>query len=302
MRRAVRSSVRAALETYLTHLRREGRPDAAREAQWRFKAAVYNDPFAELELEKVTKQDFREWRDRVRPGRTPRTVNRYTRAVRAGLNCAIDLGHVGNPAAWKVAALSDDIEDEGETAVFLSADQRKALIGEASPPAAAFFRGLELTGARPKELAAAVVSSFDGKSIRLAHRKGRPPKLRARLVVLSADGVKFFERQTGGKLPGTPIFTEDGEQPWRRHIWAREFRAAADEGEQKARGKSRVPNSAGTYSFRHARISELLQLHGVDPLTVAAQTGTSLAMIEKAYFRFIPSAMHEKLAAVQDAR
>ena len=30
--------------------------------------------------------------------------------------------------------------------------------------------------------------------------------------------------------------------------------------------------------------------------TVAAQTGTSLAMIEKAYLRFIPSALQEKLA------
>ncbi len=57
----------------------------------------------------------------------------------------------------------------------------------------------------------------------------------------------------------------------------------------------------GPYAFRHARISELLQIHGVDPLTVAAQTGTSLAMIEKAYLRFIPSAMREKLAGVKEA-
>jgi hypothetical protein len=39
----------------------------------------------------------------------------------------------------------------------------------------------------------------------------------------------------------------------------------------------------------------------VDPLTVAAQTGTSLAMIEKAYLKFIPSAMVEKLAAVKES-
>lgn len=48
-------------------------------------------------------------------------------------------------------------------------------------------------------------------------------------------------------------------------------------------------------------ISELLQIHGIDPLTVAAQTGTSLAMIEKAYLRFIPSAMREKLAAAVES-
>jgi hypothetical protein len=52
---------------------------------------------------------------------------------------------------------------------------------------------------------------------------------------------------------------------------------------------------------RKRRISELLQVDGVDPLTVAAQTGTSLAMIEKAYLRFIPSAMREKLAHINES-
>jgi hypothetical protein len=47
-------------------------------------------------------------------------------------------------------------------------------------------------------------------------------------------------------------------------------------------------------------LGELLQLYGVDPLTVAAQTGTSITMVEKkAYLRFIPSAMKEKLAALK---
>jgi hypothetical protein len=55
-----------------------------------------------------------------------------------------------------------------------------------------------------------------------------------------------------------------------------------------------------TLSLPAARISELLQVHEVDPLTVAAQTGTSLVMIEKAYLKFIPSAMEEKLANLKE--
>ena len=66
-----------------------------------------------------------------------------------------------------------------------------------------------------------------------------------------------------------------------------------------ASAKRRISGHVTAYSFRHARISELLQTYGVDPLTVAAQTGTSIAMIEKAYLRFIPSAMQEKLAALK---
>jgi hypothetical protein len=45
----------------------------------------------------------------------------------------------------------------------------------------------------------------------------------------------------------------------------------------------------------------LLQIYNIDPLTVAKQTGTSLAMLEKTYFKFIPSAMRTKLAAIKDS-
>lgn len=153
-----------------------------------------------------------------------------------------------------------------ETAVFLTPKHRKALIACAEPYTRAFLRPRQhLTVARPKELASAAVEDFDDESVKLAHRKGKPPKLRVRHVVLSAEGIKFFEHETAGKLPKHPIFTENGRQPWRRHIWARQFRAAADKVNEEARGKARIPPQATTYSFRHARISELLQIHGIDP-------------------------------------
>jgi integrase len=296
-----RDTVRAALETYLADLRRQGRTDAASEAEGRFKRVVWADPIADLDLEDATVDDFLEWRDRIREGRQARTINRNVRAVRAGLNRARELGHVGKPEAWMFEPLADDVEDDGATALILSPDQRRALIAAASPNAADFLRGLELTGARPKELAVAKVSDFDGESLRLAHRKGRPAKLRVRHAVLSAEGATFFKRMAKGKLPAAPLFTEDGEQPWRRHIWAREVRAAIAAHNADAKSQERLPLGIGAYAFRHARISELLQVHGVDPLTVAHQTGTSLAMIEKAYLKFIPSAMRAKLAAVKES-
>lgn len=299
VRSVKRSTVRVALEAYLTDLRRHGRAETANEAEGRFQTVIYGDPIADLDLESVTRDDFLEWRDRLTEGRQARTVNRNVRAVAAALNRAIELGHIGNPGAWKLRSLSDDIEDSGETAVFLDEGQRKALIASASSETALFLRGLELTGARPKELAAATVADLEGSTLRLAHRKGRPPKLRVRHVVLGADGIEFFRRQAAEKLPAAPLFTEDGAQTWRRHIWSRRIRAAIAAHNKEARGKTRLPSRASAYSFRHARISELLQIHGVDPLTVAAQTGTSLVMIEKAYLRFIPSALRAKLEALK---
>ena len=46
---------------------------------------------------------------------------------------------------------------------------------------------------------------------------------------------------------------------------------------ENAIGCRRISGHATAYSFRHAHVSELLQMNGVDPLTVAAQTATSVA-------------------------
>jgi integrase len=115
---------------------------------------------------------------------------------------------------------------------------------------------------------------------------------------MDEEGVAHFARQTKDKLPSALLFTVDGQKPWRRHLWAQEVRSAIAAHNRVARGSDRIPTEASAYSFRHARISELLQVYGVDPLTVAAQTGTSLRMIERTYFKFIRSAMLEKLASL----
>ena len=305
VRAAKRDTVTAALESYAIDLRRHGRPDAAKKAEGEFKTALrydrksqcYTDPLASLKLEDATKDDFAEWRDRLKPGRLPRTVNRYVRAVTAGLNRAHRLGYVGNPAAWRMDALSDN--DEAETAVFLSSGQRRKLIGAASPEAAAFLRGLECSGARPKELAEAIVADFDGQCVKLSHQKGRPPKLRSRYVVLDEDGLNVFKAQTREKVATARLFTTADGRPWRRDQWAQEVRSAIASHNSTAKADERIPTDASAYSFRHARISELLQVYGIDPLTVAAQTGTSLRMIERTYFKFIRSAMLGKLAGLK---
>lgn len=193
-------------------------------------------------------------------------------------------------------ALPDN--DEADTAVFLSPVQRKGLIETASAEAAAFLRGLEFSGARPKELAEAAVADFDGQFLKLSHHKGRPPRLRSRYVVLDEDGRRFFKNQADGKVASAKLFTTADGSPWRRDLWAQEVRSAIASHNKTAQLSARIPSEASAYSFRHARISELLQVYGVDPLTVAAQTGTSLRMIERAYFKFIRSAMLDKLASL----
>lgn len=296
----IRGSVRSALETYIDYLREQGRDSTADNADERFRLIVWSDLVAGVPLEDLSRQDFREWRERLRNGRKNRSVNRHVRSVVAGLNRAVKEGHSGNPEAWNVDPLSDDTE--AEATVFLVPSQRKSIIEAASPACGDFLRAVEHTGGRPGELANATVEDFDleGGTLILRHKKGRPARLRARAVVLTDDALRFFKRQAKSKLPPAPLLTDPERAPWGRHKWADEVQNAIAKVNAKARGNHRIPFRASAYSFRHARISELLQTYGVDPVTVAQQTGTSTRMIEQNYFKFIAHALRDKLSAARN--
>lgn len=279
-----RGTVREALGAYLDWLRDQGRQFKTSED--RFKLIIYRHPLADKPLHEVTRQDFRAWRKTLQAGRKNRSVNRHVNSVKAALNRAVNEGFSGNREAWKVENLADD--GDRDTAIFLTPEQRKAIIAECEPATGRFLRGLELTGARPSELANARVKDLDGDTLRLAHKKGRPPKLRVRSVVLQDAG--FFKAQARNKLPRAFLFTDADGRQWERHVWGVEVRRAVDE--------VKAPHGASAYSFRHSRISELLQVYGVDPLTVGAQTGTSVRVIEQTYYKFIPNSIREKLRAI----
>jgi hypothetical protein len=91
----------------------------------------------------------------------------------------------------------------------------------------------------------------------------------------------------------------DGIRPWRSQVWFSRIKGAIAQANETVRGREKIPVKANAYCFRHARISELLQVHGVDALTVAQQTGTSVEIIERSYLRFIPSALQLKLASLK---
>jgi integrase len=302
-----RSTVKAALRAYLQHLREHGRGATADDAEGKFETTVFKDKLAILELENASRDDFIAWRKRLAKdgGRESRSINRYVRQVAAGLNLAVsELGHVGSPKTWTLTPLQDDVEqsDKSETAIFLSADQRKRLIAAASPAAAEYFKGLEATGARPSELANAHVKDYTDGRVRLASRKSKGGKLRIRdTELLTSEEREFFTRHTDGRqLDECLLLDADGEQ-WRRHAWAREMRAAIVKYNEAGLDQLPTDKDLGAYVFRHARISEMLQIHGIDPVTVAIQCGTSVVMIEKAYHKFIPSAMRTKLEKARGA-
>jgi integrase len=305
-RRVVRrGTVRSALAAYLWQLRRIGRRKAAVAAAALFKLVI-DDGLGMLKLESVQRDDVEAWRTRQRiKGRAPRSTNRYTRQVIAAIRLAIEeLGHTGNLRAWDLTPLMDDVEESSEAAVFLNAEQRARLIAKCPQALANFLTALAHTGARPSEIAVATARDFDPASgtLTMRSRKGRPVKLKARGVMLSSEGAQFFRAQARDKTPSAPLIANahDGGH-WTRQEWAKGIRKAAGAANENAKVAQRIPAGVSAYSFRHARISELLQIYGVDPLTVASQTGTSLGQMEKYYFKFMPTAMRDKLDAVKAA-
>jgi hypothetical protein len=64
-----------------------------------------------------------------------------------------------------------------------------------------------------------------------------------------------------GKSPTDQLFAAAQGKPWRRDMWAEEVRSAIAAHNKSAQRETRVPTEASAYSFRHARISELLQVY-----------------------------------------
>jgi hypothetical protein len=73
-------------------------------------------------------------------------------------------------------------------------------------------------------------------------------------------GRNFWCGGSTRQVQSARIFTEDGEQPRRAHMWARKVRAAIAAHNKVAEMK--IPVEASAHSFRHERISEPLQIHG----------------------------------------
>jgi len=71
--------------------------------------------------------------------------------------------------------------------------------------------------------------------------------------LLNCVAVLFVANET----LSAPLFPEDGEQPWRRHVWAREVRAAIARHNETAKGKCRIPPGASAYRTVGARPTEM---------------------------------------------
>ena len=281
-------TVRLACERYVEHVRAQRGETAAADIASRFARWVYdNRQFANIDLRKLRKEHIQSWRKTlaktpVKVHRSPQaspvlreraasSVNRDITPLRAALNHAHDGGHVSNDLAWRVA-LRPARNADGRREAYLDRQQRMDLIAQAPPDVATFLHAMAIVPLRPGALAALTAASFDRRLGVLSIGKDKAGG--DRRIKLPATTAAFFATQAKDKLPSAPLLARAGGQAWSKDYWKKPVRAAAD--------AANLPANITAYAMRHSVITDLVT-GGLDLLTVAQLSGTSIAMIEKHY-------------------
>ncbi|MDE2398043.1 MAG: tyrosine-type recombinase/integrase [Burkholderiales bacterium] len=256
---------------------------AADDAQARFKNYVLdNAKFADTELSKLTPAMLDAWRRRLRERptrsggnrgeeRTTSSLNRDMTCFRAALNLAFVDGLVTSDFAWR-GKLRPIKDADRRRELYLDKDQRRRLIEKAPADLGAFLKGMALLPLRPGALAALSTSSFDkrlGVLLVGQDKSGRDRKLKLPPVT-----AEFFVELARNKLPGAPLFARADGRAWDKDAWKYPVRAAVEAAE--------LPAGTTAYTLRHSTISDLVH-DGLDLISVAQISGTSVRMIEKHY-------------------
>ena len=282
-------SVQDACKRYCKTLIQMGQLKNAIDIEARFKRWVYESKISNIHLTKLRKDHVQDWRYQIaktdvvinphsqtpitRP-RASSTLNRDMASLRAALNSAKENGWVTSDMAWKKPL--EPVENAtGRREGILDKKQRDALISKASTDIGAYLKGLSLMPFRPGALANLLVGNLDTKKgclvIKLDKGKGE------RRITLPPTTLAFFVAQTKDKMPSAPLFTRADGVAWNKDSWKKPIKAAV-----KLAG---LPDSTTAYTLRHSIITELVT-GGLDLLTVAQLSGTSVAMIEKHYGHF----------------
>lgn len=281
-------TVRIACERYVKHVRATRGDTPAGDLDMRFKRWVFCDRgLADLDLAKLAKTRVESWRNAMT--QTPVKVNRDNRevpitriraassvnrdmaALRAALNFAHDAGSVTTDMAWRVA-LRPAKNADGRRDVYLDRNQRRALIENAPTDLAALLQALSLVPLRPGAVAALTVGSFDAR--RSVLTIGKDKAGRDRRIKLPETTAALFEQHARDRNAAAPLLCREDGKRWTKDAWKGPVKSAA--------AAAALPPETTAYALRHSVITDLVT-DGLDLLTVAQLSGTSVTMIERHY-------------------
>lgn len=269
---------------YVAHFVETKGEQKAKEVQQRLQRFVLSDPkLAALELTKLTPAIIGAWRTKLaktgqmgygeRNGtkRADSTINRDMTTFRAVLNMAYKDGWLTTDFAWRGKLVS--IKGAGTARMlYLSREQRDAFCAHAEPDAANFLRGLCALPLRPGALADLKVGHFNAKLSVLTVGKDKAGG--DRNIKLPPNTAALFESVCKGRPQSAYAFVRDDGEQWCKDKWKYPIKYAA--------AAAGLPRGTTAYTLRHSVITDLV-VGGLDLLTVARLSGTSVAMIQAHY-------------------
>lgn len=154
---------------------------------------------------------------------------------------------------------------------YLTVDEGRRLINASDPNFRTLVKGALLTGARYGELRTARVRDYVNGKLHIARSKsGRP-----RDVVLTEEGIAFFDALAVGRAGDAFLFTQANGEPWLPSNQTKPMYEACE----RAHIKPRI----GFHQLRHTWAS-LAVMNGMPLMVVARNLGhTTTLMVEKHY-------------------
>ena len=212
------------------------------------------------------------------------TANRTLAILKAALNHAWAENKVASADAWQ--RIKPFREVDAARADYLNQDQITRLVNVCDPGFRPLVQAALLTGCRYGELAALRVADFNpdkGGTVHIRHSKAGKP----RRVVLTDEGLAFFEAITAGRQGKDLIFPRPDGNPWARTQQQRPLREAC--------GRAGIDPPANFHSLRHTYAS-LLVMADVPLVVVAENLGhADTRMCEKHYAHLAPSYVAEMI-------
>lgn len=290
-------TVEEVCRNYVDNRRVEIGDKNANDAEKRFKAHVYGKPIGRVVLDKLSPKHIEKWRNDLLARSTPEHTKRTFKTFKAALNYGFRQGEIATDAAWKRVSAVVGEETANELDFYWTVAQRRAFLDECPEDLRNYLTAISYTSARPQEIATALVADFDPFSRKLVfrHRKGHRSRLRVRDFHLSNEAAfQFFKRMAKDKTPQAPLLTRADGTGWyseKGHgVWVAMVK--------RIRREHNFDDRLTAYHFRHWTITDWLNA-GIVASNVATLAGTSTAMIDQYYKKFVKATVDEQLKGVQ---
>jgi integrase len=211
------------------------------------------------------------------------SANRVLTILRAGLNQAFRDGHTESDVAWR--AIKPFRGVDAPRLRYFSKDELTRLINSAQGDFRSLVLGALYTGCRYGEICRLRVADFNADAGTVFVSQSKSGK--ARHVVLTGEGRKFFEVLAAGRKGDVILFCRDDGEPWAASHQIRRMAEACR--------SARITPVASFHILRHSAASHMV-MAGVPLQVVAHNLGhADTRMTERHYAHLAPSYVAETI-------